>query len=235
MMISDASARALGEIALRERDLLHAFDPGAVPERSDVARAPASVYSRDALSVTAPPGTYFVTRAANGTVLYTRDGCLQSHRGALLDASGLPVLGYSGGMLRPIHADAVDIALGAASPLRIAPDGAVTYRRTVIDPQSGRSESREVLAGRIALARFTAGTPLQHVDAQHAKATVAPHTGMPADGNFEPIVTHARESSGIDVDRGLQRLQEAYLAFDAVGAAGKAQGSIAKTAMDLLT
>jgi hypothetical protein len=64
---------------------------------------------------------------------------------------------------------------------------------------------------------------------------VVPHIGTARDGNFESLRPFARESSGINLDLSLQRLEDAYLALDAIRAAGKAQGSVQKTAMDLLT
>ncbi len=199
-------------------------------------RAP--VPAIDPLSVSAPPGAYFITGGASGRTLYTRDGSFSFSAGRLLDGSGQPVLGYttSGGALEPLTADPVDVALGFTGSMRIGTDGSVSYDRTTIDPRTGLREMQTVHLGVLALARFPAASKPQAVDALHVAAPsgVAPHVGWAGDGNFEPLAAFSREQSGIDLDLGLQRLQEAYLAFDAIRAAGKAQGGIEKTTMDLL-
>jgi hypothetical protein len=105
-----------------------------------------------------------------------------------------------------------------------------------VDPRTGARELQRIAVGRIALARFAAGTRLQPVDAAHAAAPagILPHTGMPGDGNFPALSASAPAERTTELDLGLQRLQEAYLALDALRAADKAQGSVEKTAMDLL-
>jgi hypothetical protein len=148
------------------------------------------------------------------------------------------MLGYAndGATLGALHADSVDVALGFAETARIEASGTVTYERATIDPRTGRRELQRAIMGRLALARFAPGTKLQAVDPQHVTAPlgIVPHIGSAGDGNFGAVTPFARESSGIDIDAGLQRLQEAYLALDAIRAAGKAQGSVEKTTMDLL-
>ena len=61
-----------------------------------------------------------------------------------------------------------------------------------------------------------------------------PHIGRPADGNFERLVPHARERGRVNVFDAIEKLREAYLAFDALHAAQSAQGKVEKTTMDLL-
>lgn len=238
MLISNATMRALDDIAVRERDVLQAYSPGATPERSDVAKPQAAQHVLDPLSVAPPPDAYFVTSDERGRMLFTRDGSFALRDGALVDAQGRPMLGYAGedAALVPLHADRVDAALGYAKTARIEADGSVTYERATIDPRTGRRELQRTVMGRLALARFAAGTKLQMVDPQHVAAPlgIAPHIGRAGEDNFGPVTPLARESSGIDIEAGLQRLQEAYLALDAIRAAGKAQGSAAKTVMDLL-
>ena len=240
MLISDSTStvRALGDIEARERDVLQAYSPGALPERPGVARdAPAS-FTIDPLSVAAPADAYFVTRAEDGRELFTRDGSFAIRDGALVDDSGRPVLGYAGerATLHPLRADAVDVALGFAGGAQIDADGVLAYERATVDPRTGQRQVQRTTIGRIALARFPAGTKLQAVDAQHgsAPAGVLPHIGRAADGNFGVITPFARAASGIDIDLGLQRLADAYLALDAIRAASKAQAGAEKTAMDLL-
>jgi flagellar basal body rod protein FlgG len=230
--------RALEDIAVRERDVLQAYAPGAVPERSDVAQKSASSFALDPLSAVAPANAYFITRDERGRLLFTRDGTFSLRDGAVVDERGREVLGFrdDGATLAPLHADTVDVALELTSGARIEANGAVTYDRTTIDPRTGVQHAERVTFGRLALARFTPGTKLQSVDPQclAAPANVAPHIGRAGDGNFDALQPFARENSGVNIDLGLQRLQEAYLALDAIRAAGKAQSSVEKTAMDLL-
>lgn len=238
MLISNAAARALDDVAVRERDVLQAYAPGAAPARADVARPQTAQPVFDPLCVAPPAGAYFIVSGDRGRMLFTRDGGFALHGGILVDAQGRPILGYphDGAPLSALQADPVDAALGYVKTARIEADGTVTYERNTIDPRTGRREVQRALVGRLALARFAPGTKLQAVDPQHAAAPpgIPPHVGHAGDGNFGAVTPYARESSGIDVDLGLQRLQEAYLALDAIRAAGKAQGSLQKTAMDLL-
>lgn len=238
MLISNAATRALDDIAARERDLQQAYTPGATPERPDVATAPSPERTFDPLSVAPPPDAYFVTSDDRGRTLFTRDGSFSISDGTLVDEQGRPIFGYSqpGGPLAPLKADPVDVALGFANSAHIQNDGTVTYERAIIDPRNGRREIQRASMGRLAIARFAPGTKLNAVDAQHLAAPpgIVPHLGVAGDGNFGLVTPYARESSGIDIDLGLQRLQEAYLALDAIRAAGAAQGSVEKTTMDLL-
>jgi flagellar basal body rod protein FlgG len=238
MLISNATMRALDDVAVRERDVLQAYSPGAMPQRADVAKAQSAQACRDPLSVAPPADSYFITSDDRGRMLFTRDGRFSLQNGTRVDAQGRPMLGYAndGATLGPLHADSVDVALGFAETARIEANGTVTYERATIDPRTGRRELQRAIMGRLALARFAPGTKLQSVDPQHVTAPlgIVPHIGSAGDGNFGAVTPFARESSGIDIDAGLQRLQEAYLALDAIRAAGKAQGSVEKTTMDLL-
>jgi flagellar basal body rod protein FlgG len=238
MLISNAATRALDEIAARERDVLHAFAPGAMPEHGDVTRPASSQPTIDPLSVALPADTYFLTSDDRGRSLFTRNGSFSMNGGTLVDAQGRAILGYanSGATLAPLTADPVDAALGFTLSARIEQDGSITYERSTIDPRTGRRETQRIWIGRLALARFAAGTKLQVVDAQHAAAPpgIVPHVGYAGDGNFGSLTINARESSSIDIDASLERLQEAYVALDAIRAAGDARGNVVKTTMDLL-
>lgn len=238
MLVSNATTRALDEIGSRERDVLQAYTPGAMPEHGDVAKPAASQPQTDALSVAPPADAYFVTSDDRGRMLFTSDGSFSFTNGTLVDAQGRPMLGYArdGAPLSALQADPVDVALGFARTAQVQSDGMVTFERTTIDPRTGRREAQRAIIGRLALARFAPGTKLQAVDPQHVSAPlgIVPHFGRAGDGSFGAVTPYAREESGIDLDLGLQRLQEAYLALDAIRAAGKAQGSVEKTAMDLL-
>jgi len=217
MLIADATARALESVASRERDLARVF-----PQMQSLT----------------PPDAYFVTRDETGRLLFTRNDSLFLRDGTLTDANGREILGYrtAGSALSPLRADPVDLSLGVTANAQIGPDGAVTYARQAIDPRSGERRLQYVSLGRLAVARFPAGTRLPAGEGLYsaAPAGVAPHIGVPGDGNFAPLASPLKQSREGDLDLGLQRLQEAYLALDALRAASSAQGSVQKTAMDLL-
>jgi flagellar basal body rod protein FlgG len=239
MMLNAATQDALDRITQRAQDVQRAFTPGAVSQFGDVATDRArSRASLDPLSVAPPPDAYFVTTDERGRTAYTRDGGFGLTDGTLIGANGRPILGFtpSGSTTGELHVDAVDEALGRVNNLRIEPSGTLAYDRTAIDPRSGARECERVVVGQVALARFPAATKLGASDANHfvAPPGTVPHVGRPGDGNFAGVAPMQREESRIDFDRSLDRLQEAYVAFDALAAAHKAQGGIGKTAMDLL-
>ena len=217
MLIADSTARALENVAARERDLAGAFP-----------QMPASV----------SPDAYFVMRDDTGRLLFTRSDSLFLQNGTLTDGNGGEILGYKtpGAALAPLRADPVDLALGITGDAQIGSDGTVSYTRQTIDPRSGERRVQDVSLGRLAVARFPAGTRLSATDGSYsvAPAGVVPHVGVPGDGNFAPLGSPVPESRNGDLDVGLQRLQEAYLALDALRAANAAQGSVQKTTMELL-
>lgn len=238
MLISDSTARAFENVAARQRDLMQAFTPGAIPQHGDVAAPERSDFTLDPLSVSLPADAYFMSRDDNGRMLFTRNGSLAIRNGALVDQNGRAILGRvnNGGALVPLHIDRVDGALGFSQGAQIQADGEVTYERMTIDPRTAQREPQRISMGRVALARFPAGTRLPSADGSYALAPtgIAPHIGTPSDGSFAPLQTFARQRSGIDIDLGLERLEEAYTALDALRAAGDAQGNVQKTTMDLL-
>ncbi len=237
-MISNATMRAMSDVASRERDVLQSYASGATAERGDVAQTAGSNFTLDPLCAAPPADAYFITSDERGKMLFTRDGAFALKDGALVDQAGRPILGYGNNesTLQPLRADPVDEALGLVANARIETTGEVTYERATVDPRTGKRGMQRAALGSIALARFTPGTKLQVVDSQHAAAPsgIMPHIGKPGDGNFATITPFARANSGIDIDLSLQRLQEAYLALDALRAAGKAKAGVEKTAMDLL-
>lgn len=227
MLISDSTARALDNIAARERDVIQTLAP--FPDLQSDDPAPATL----------PPDTYFVTRTNSGERSFTRAGSFSFRDGTLIDGSGLSVLGYrsQGSALEPLAIDPIDLALGLPQDPKIQADGTVTYGRNTIDPQSGARELQRITLGRLATARFPAGTRLSSLDEAHVGAPpgISPHIGAPGDGTFAPLEAGLRVRGAYELESGLQRLQEAYLALDALRAAGAAQGGLQKTAMDLLT
>ncbi|HZT13301.1 MAG TPA: hypothetical protein VFA29_10885 [Candidatus Baltobacteraceae bacterium] len=237
MTISDGLARAFDTVAARERDVLEAYTPGAVPLMPGAAAPQTQTKTLDPLSVAPPDGAYFLIEGAHGGRLLTRDGGFAMRGGGLVDRQGRAVLGFksSNSTLSPLRAEPADVALGFTDGVSIAADGSVTYARRTIDPRSGAAFVQQSVLGRIALARFAAGTKLRNVDPSHAVAGDAvPHIGRPQDGNFVGLQPFARAGSGIDLDAGLERLQEAYLSLDAIRVAQRAQDGTQKTAMDLL-
>jgi hypothetical protein len=151
------------------------------------------------------------------------------------------VLGYPGGDARgavavPLRVPDVDRALGRAAGARVEADGTVSYARDAIDPHTGVRGVERVVIGRVALARFPAGTQPARLDGGRVGApkNVVPHLGTPGDGTFAPLAVGSRDAGSIDVAAGVARLDEAYRAFEALGAAVSASARVQKTAVDLV-
>ncbi len=230
-MLNAATARALADVAARAGDVLHAYDPGYSAQFGDSAGNERVVRERDPLAVAAPPGDYFIVSSPDGERRYTRDGRMRFADGGLQNAEG-DVLGFApdgreGAVPQPLRADPVDAALGRAHDVRIEPDGSVVYTRTAIDPRTMQRGTQRVVVGTLALARFPAGT-------NPARAQVAPHVGVPGEAGFAALATGARGLGPVDINLGIAKLQEAYLAFDALRAAQKARLQLDKGAMDLV-
>jgi len=239
VFLNAAMSAALDRIAERAADARRAFTPGALPARDDVATgAPASDFTLDPLSVSAPADAYFVTGNGSGELAYTRDGAFSLSDGKLLDQRGQAVYGFGPGGDAPteLRADPVDVALGRVSDARIDPDGSFSYGRATIEPRTGATGRQRVVVGRLALARFPAGSKMAPDDAVESSGPkgAAPRIGRPKDGTFEAVVPMARDRSRVDIDRSLIRLREAYLAFDALRAAETAQLHLGKIATDLI-
>jgi hypothetical protein len=240
-MIDPAVADAFARIGARQADLLDAFRPGFEPQANDAAtRAPQRTPNVDPLSVAAPEGAYFVSAGSDGGVRLSRDGSFRLEGGELRAADGGSALGYPLGGARgapvPLRLDPVDAALGRVADPRIAADGTVSYLRTTVDPRGGERRSERVALGRLALAKLPAGTQPVRLDPTHvaAPAGVAALVGVPADGTFAPLATRARDLGRVDAAAGLQRLQEAFLAFEALQAAHRVRGATEQTTLDLV-
>jgi flagellar basal body rod protein FlgG len=239
MFLNSSLSAALDRIAERAADVRRAFTPGAVAQYDDVAATQrSSDFTLDPLAVVAPEDAYFVARDEQGTKTYTQDGSFSVRDGKLVDAQGRSILGSrgSGGTITQLEVDPVDEALDRIRDASVERDGTFVYRRMVVDPRSGAAHAQRVVVGRVALARFPAGTRLETKDGSHclAPADVAAQTGLPGNGGFPPLLTMHRERSRIDVDESLVRLRDAYLAFDALQAAEAAKAHAGKTTMDLL-
>ena len=240
-MIGASPLDAYERVLSRAQDLRDAFRAGVTPINADVRTAPNVVPSSDPLSVVPPPGAWFVTRGADGARAYERDGALSLESGVLRTRSGADVLGYPGGEARgaipvPLRVPETDRALGRGAGARIEADGTVAYTRAAIDPRTGARNEERVVLGRVALARFPAGTQPVRLDGDRVAApkNVVPHYGTPGDGTFAPLATASRDAGSIDVAAGVARLDEAYRAFEALGAAVHASARVQKTAVDLV-
>jgi flagellar basal body rod protein FlgG len=238
MFLSSSLSVALDRIAERVADVRRAYTPGAVPAHDDVATASAtSTFTLDPLAVAPPEGAYFVVDE-QGRRVYSRDGSLSLRDGALVDSGGRPICGVTSRDtgLHELRVDPVDEALGRVSDAAIQKDGTLVYRRATVDPRSGNREAQRVVVGRIALARFPAGTRLESSDGSHMVPPdgTSAQIGLPSDGKFGALAPMQRERSRVDVDESLARLTDAYLAFQALQAAEAAKGHLGKTAMDLL-
>ncbi len=236
-MLNGASLSALSRIAERANDLLNAYTPGFRPTFSDVTAAlPKPEKSSNPLSVVAPADGWFVVAAKDGSRRYTRDGEFEFRNGALVTSHGEPVMTLERGVAVPLRADPVDVALGRCTDVRVESDGTLAYTRPALDPQTGERTVERVGIGRVALARFPAGTQPVRLDPSTYGAPhgVLPHFGTPADGSFGGLVTYARDRGALDLDSGIARLQEAYQAFSALGAANRARGKTESVAMDLV-
>ena len=239
MMVNAAAEDALERIVARAGDVQNAFTPGASSPFGDVMTdAAGSRMTLDPLSVAAPADAYFIATDERGRTVYTRDGGFALAGGTLVGANGRAILGFrsASSPTGELHIDDVDAALNRAANVRIEADGTLAYDRAIIEPRTGARETERVAVGRIALARFPAATKLAPSDANHflAPAGIVPHVGRAGDGSFASVAPMERATSRIDFDRSLDRLEEAYVAFDALQAAHKVQGGIGKTAMDLL-
>jgi hypothetical protein len=234
-------AGAFARIAARQRDVMHAFEPGFEPENADVAARSGVQPSADPLSAAAPDGTYFAAAAGGaGEVSFSRAGAFALVDGELRFAGdGRAVLGFAfdrGSALVPLRVDPYDAALGRVSNAHVEADGTFAYTRTTIDPRGGERRTERVNVGRVALARFPAGTQPERLDATHVRAPrgIAPQIGRPGDGPFGALAVHARDLGRVDVIAGLERMREAYDDLDAIRASSRAHGSIERTTMDLL-
>ena len=239
MMLASGSLEALQRIADRAGDVLAAYAPGAVPRFGDVHAATRVLPVDDPLSVAAPPGTWFATADERGARTYTRSGSFHiGSDGTLQTIDGARVLGTTGtsGALAPLKLPEPDRTLGRCGDVHLEADGVLAYTRTSIDPRTRERSVERTVVGRVALARFPAGSNPQRIDATHfsAVAGIVPHIGAPAADGVEPLATRVRDTGNVDINAGLQRLSDAYVAFSALQAAHKAEGVGSKVMMDLL-
>lgn len=239
MFLNPTLSAALDRISERAADVRRAFTPGAVAQNDDVATPTASSeFVLDPLAVCAPDDCYFVMQDEHGAIAYTRDGSFSLREGRLVDRAGRAICALSTAdrQLYALRIDPVDEAMGRVMGPHIEQDGSLVYQRVAIDPLTGTRQSQRIVAGRIALARFPAGT---HVSTSDGSKCVPPPgvsewLGTSGDEGFPPLETMRRARSGVDIDESLARLKEAYLAFEALQAAETAKGHLGKTVIDLV-
>lgn len=232
-------ANAIEDVERRAEDLRMVFTGGAQPNFQDALRPEQAELTNNPLSVALPPDAYFVAGDA-ARPSYTRDGALEVRDGVLSSSDGTPILGFvdgdSSGVPRVLQIDKNDALLGRAQDIRVEPDGVFGYARSMLDPKTGESRVERVVVGRVALARFPAGTRLERIDATHvsAPAHVVPLIGSPNDGTFVSIETQRRALGRLDSDAAVSRLQDAYLAMRALGVIARSQNAFARGAFDLV-
>jgi flagellar basal body rod protein FlgG len=238
-MTSSGVARAVESVEQRAEDLRLLYTSGAQPNYSDAVREERIEPARDALSIALPPDSYLLAGDPNKPT-FTRDGSLAVRDGLLVDGSGAPVLGFvqddRSGVPRELRIEKNDALLERAQDVRVEPDGVFGYARTIVDPKTLQARVERVIVGRIALARFPAGTQLQRVDGTHARppASVVPFVGTPNDGHFSAIFPQRRAIGRIDPDSAIARLQDAYLALRALGALERTKNGLIRGALDLV-
>ncbi|MFY9739057.1 MAG: hypothetical protein WAK11_08370, partial [Candidatus Cybelea sp.] len=220
MFLNPALSAALDRISERAEDVRRAFTPGAIARYDDVATArPSSDFILDPLAVSAPDDLYFVTRNERGEASYTRDGSFTLRNGCLVNGEGEPIRGFAASSkeLSDLRIDAVDEVLGRANDPRIERDGIFVYTRFTVDPRSGLRKNQRVVAGRIALAHFPAGTRLETTDGSRCipPAGVQPQLAAAGDANVPALRPMHRERSRVNLDESLVKLDDAYIAFDA--------------------
>ena len=238
-MLEAGIAKMIQAVERRGEDLRMVYTPGALPNFHDALREERAESNGDPLSLVLPADALLIAGDEKRPT-YTRDGALAVRDGVLVSSDGTPVLGFpagdSSGIPRTLRLEKNDVVFGRARDVRVESDGMFSYARDVIDPATMQTAVERVEVGRIALARFPAGTRLERVDGTHSSPPpkVVPFVGTPNDGNFIAVETQRRAVGRLDSDAAIERLQEAYLAVRALGAEERARNAFARGAFDLV-
>jgi len=242
-MINSGPAQALAELASRAAEMLHAYEPGyeTTDDQLRSATLARSEPALDAMSVAGPEHAYFAGVDPSGKTFFSRDGSFRVDGTNVSWADGSAVLGYGNGApagspLQRLRIDPVDAALGRVGDPHVEADGSVVYTRTAVDPQTGKKNDERVVAGRIGLARFPAGSALVPISATRVTqpAGVAPNFGAPGTSGFGTLTPKSRDLGSVDFEAGLNQLREAFLALDAMSASDRVGDKDAHVAMDLI-
>ena len=238
-MVNATIDRAMRTIERRSEDLRGIFRSGSEPNYAELVRAERVETVANALSVVPPDAAYFLAGEPSRP-LYTRSGTFALRDGELVDESGRAILGFASsdasGVPQPLRVEHPDALLGRVEDAKIDPDGLFSYARSVIDPQTLESTIERVSVGRVALARFPAGTRLDRTDEMHARGPerLSPLVGTPADGTFTGLLVRSRAIGRLDPDAAIERLQDAYLAARALGAVERTHNGMVRGAFDLV-
>ena len=236
-MMEPTILRLQEKIAQRSDEILHQRVPGFEPQNADVRGIPRIEASKNPLNAVAPADARFVVLDREGRQAFTRDGNFSLRDGRLVIGKQQPVLGYAAGspLLGELRIQRTDDVLGRVQHLHVERDGRVVYERNAIDPRTGKSRLERVFVGTIALARFPAGTEMQHFGVlERPPLGIQAHLGRPQKSDFGSLKVGQEELGAIDLNRALARLHDAYQQLDAIAAAQRVARDTAKTAMDLV-
>jgi hypothetical protein len=225
------------EIETRTAEVMHSGQAGFTPENVDVRGPVRTRPTFDPMTVAAPGDAQFILYDALGRRSFSRDGAFIIEDGIVKSRDGKSVVGYASDSRETseLCIDQHDLALGRVQNLHIEADGAVTYRRVSVDPQTMQTRSESVQVGTLALARFPAGTQLVHSTAgDRAPLGLEPYIGRAGDGNFTLLKPGRVDVGRLDLNRALGRIHDLYTQLEAMCAAGQARAGTDKTATDLV-
>ncbi len=240
-MIDSTTSSALDAIERSVSDMTGQYRAGYVPKLDEdrLQGSARTAPSLDPMHAVPPTDTYFVGVDALGRRSYSRDGALSIVDGKVTLPGGSIAMGYpqgSEGEPAPLALPSTDGTLNRAVGAHVEADGTIAYDRGVIDPKTQAKKTERVVVGRLALATFPPGTRIAAADGVHATvpAGVESRLGRPGQDGFGKIVPRADDRGGVDLQRGISHLREAYLAFSVLQSAHGARGKTDKTVMSLL-
>lgn len=244
-MIDGITVHFLDNFGIAADDIHNSFTPGFTPVRTELRGTSRSAPSLNPLSSVAPENTYFVGTDVHGRRFYSRNGDFHLVNGMLRTPNGSSVMGYASGSskLSPLKVNPTDLALGRVTNAQVGADGSLTYERSLRDARSGVKMTDKVVVGYLAIARFPAGTELEHFnetdvngiganrdttkyDGVHLSPPTGaePTIGKPNSIGFGPLKTHSVDRGSLDQLAAMRRLSDVYLAYNTLKAIGGAKG-----------
>ena len=241
-------------------ELDHAFTPG-YRSKDNTLTVGSFTQTRPTISplaAAAPADNWFVGVDNHGRTFYSRNGDFQFKNGQLTTPNGYTVLGFptvngkaggkttgpndklpddtQNGDLEALTADPVDVALGRVTNPHVEADGTVAYTRRIVDAKSKKGTDERVVMGKIALARFPAGTQLSSSDGVHMTPSngVIASVGSPGKAGFSELMTHRVDRGSMDFAAGLAALRDAAERQKALQVATESGWHTSKITMDLL-
>lgn len=255
-MIDSVQVHFLNSFGIEGDDLQNSFTSGFIPADPQIRSAHArTAPSLNPLSAVAPDEAFFVGTDVHGRRFYSRNGDFRLAEGRLQTENGSTVMGYAPGgtTLVPLQIDPKDVALGRAASAQIETDGSLTYTRPLINGKTGEKQSERVVVGRVALARFAAGTDVPRLiqsqqaaypvgsdsdskDGVHftAPAGLAPTIGKPNELGFRPLQTHRVDRGNLNMALAVKKLSDEYMEYAAFKTAGDAKGKNESEVLALL-